>query len=255
MMQVLINFVTNAIKFTDEGSIRFGYRLENDNASIRFYVTDTGCGISEENLPKIFGRFIQLNNFVQGTGLGLAISEMIVKHMGGEIGADSVLGGGSTFWFTLPYKPAEKDESACVGQNAAVDRHPASIHDTENIKILIAEDNESNYRLFEAILKKRYTIIHAWNGQEAVDLFAKEHPHLVLTDIRMPVLDGYEVRVRIRQQDQSVPVIAVTAFSQSEDKKRIFAAGFDEFVSKPVNSAVLHDKIKENLNRVYGSKI
>lgn len=104
VVQVLTNFLTNAMKFTQQGSITVGYRLES-NAKLRFYVTDTGCGIPPEQQKKIFGRFVKLNNFSQGTGLGLAICEMIVSHLQGEIGVESVPGKGSTFWFTHPYQP------------------------------------------------------------------------------------------------------------------------------------------------------
>lgn len=105
VVQVLTNFLTNAIKFTQEGTITIGYRLEEKSSMLRFYVSDTGCGIAPEQQKNIFGRFVKLNNFSQGTGLGLAISEMIITHLEGEIGVESTPGCGSTFWFTLPYNP------------------------------------------------------------------------------------------------------------------------------------------------------
>ena len=251
LQQVLINFITNAIKFTAEGSIRFGYNLVADGSKLRFFVSDTGCGISEENLSRVFGRFVKLNVFAQGTGLGLSICEMIVRRMGGEIGVESTLGEGSTFWFTLPYQPVSEVSLEAEIIQPVVTLEPVCLPDHGRIKILIAEDNESNYSLYEALLKDSYELIHAWDGQEAVDLFCSEQPHLVLMDIRMPVLDGYGALVRMRQHTAAIPVIAVTAFSQEADIANIRLAGFDDYISKPINSGILQNSIISQLKRVY----
>lgn len=251
LQQVLINFITNAIKFTPEGSVRFGYNLVENETKLRFFVTDTGCGISEENKSRVFGRFVKLNTFAQGTGLGLSISEMIVKRMGGEIGVESALGKGSTFWFTLPYQPVSSAAVEVSAIQSVIPLSPVILPDHDRIKILIAEDNESNYCLFEAILKESYELIHAWNGQEAVKLFYSEQPHLVLSDIRMPVLDGFEVLSRIRQHTSGIPVIAVTAFSQGGDIEKIRKAGFDDYISKPIDPILLKNAIITQIKRVY----
>lgn len=188
--QVITNLITNAIKFTDKGgSITFGYTLEKEENMLRFYVTDTGCGIQEDKLGTVFNRFVKLNSFAQGTGLGLSICQMIVEHMGGKIGVESEYGKGSTFWFTLPYHPVKKMQS----QEPKFDM--MHVH-RDDISILIAEDNESNYKLFENILHKDFNIIHAWNGQEAVDLFKEKHPHIVLMDINMPIMTDTKQRKR-----------------------------------------------------------
>lgn len=254
LQQVLINFITNAIKFTKEGSIRFGYHLIDDNSKLRFFVTDTGCGISEDNLSRVFGRFVKLNTFAQGTGLGLSICEMIVRRMGGQIGVESTLEEGSTFWFTLPYQPVSSAAVEILDTQSVSLLEPVSLPDHDRIKILIAEDNESNYSLFEAILKDSYELIHAWNGQEAVDLFCSKQPHIVLTDIRMPVLDGFEVLSRLRQHTSLIPVIAVTAFSQGGDVEKIREAGFDDYISKPINSVLLQNAIITQIKRVYKTR-
>ena len=156
LSQLIINFVTNAIKFTSQGSIRFGY--ERQNNELYFYVTDTGCGIPQDKLDSIFGRFVKLNSFAQGTGLGLSICRTLINHMGGKIGVESEEGKGSTFWFTLPYKQIEAIEKAPQKKIQSITIAK------DKLIILIAEDNESNYKLFESILKYDYHLIHAWDG-------------------------------------------------------------------------------------------
>lgn len=238
LLQVVTNFVSNAIKFTEKGSITLGYRLRDDN--LYFYVKDTGCGIPKNHVKLVFGRFVKLNSFAQGTGLGLSICETIITRLGGEVGVDSEEGEGSTFWFTLPYEPVVLVEN----KEEHVDEEKASISaDTGRLTILIAEDNASNYKLFESILKKDYNLIHAWNGQEAVDLFKAHNPHLILMDIKMPVLDGYAATSQIRALSHSVPIIAVTAFAFADDERRIAQSGFDDYTPKPIRGNVLKEKI------------
>ena len=142
LMQVLNNLLNNASKFTSQGSITFGYKL--CDKELYFYVKDTGCGIPADKVNSIFGRFVKLNSFVQGTGLGLSICQTIVEHMGGRIGVESEEGKGSTFWFTIPYQPADTD-------NKKEDKHQPISVQKDKLTILIAEDNESNYRLFQSI--------------------------------------------------------------------------------------------------------
>ena len=184
LSQLVINLVTNAIKFTQEGSIRFGYKLQDDKM-LYFYVSDTGCGIPEDKQESIFGRFVKLNNFAQGTGLGLSICQMLVQHMGGNIGLTSKPGEGSTFWFTLPYVPTSHI------RQAESKTEPIKVK-KQKITVLVAEDHDSNFRLIESILRKDYNLIHAWNGQEAVNMFREYDPQLILMDINMPVMNGYE---------------------------------------------------------------
>lgn len=242
LSQLIINLVTNAIKFTTEGSIRFGYELRNKE--LYFYVSDTGCGIPVDKQESIFGRFVKLNSFAQGTGLGLSICQTLVDHMGGRIGVDSEEGKGATFWFTLPYKPAETTE---------VVRKPEEIEtitiERDKLIILIAEDNESNYKLFESILKYDYHLIHAWDGQEAVDLYKEYNPQIILMDINMPVMDGYEATKEIRKYSAKVPIIAVTAFAYASDEQRVMESGFDGYMPKPINAGLLKAQLADIMQK------
>ncbi|WP_418978929.1 ATP-binding protein [Alistipes sp.] len=237
--QVITNLMTNALKFTDGGAITIGYALQPDNM-LEFYVSDTGCGIPEQEQQAIFNRFVKLNRFVQGTGLGLPICQTIVERMGGRIRVESVMGKGSTFRFTVPYRRAERS-------GKAVPEHDRANVRKDEITILIAEDNPSNYKFLESILKKRYNILHAWDGQAAVELFRTHRPHLVLMDINMPVLDGYGAKEGIRRLSPEVPVIAVTAYAFASDEQKILAAGFDGYIAKPINPSILFGKIRELL--------
>ena len=200
LTQVITNLINNAIKFTKEGTIRFGYHLlEKD--SLYFYVSDTGCGIDADKKDAVFERFVKLDNFVQGTGLGLSICKNY-RWNGWEVksGWNRKSGKGTTFWFTIPYVAVKlhyqeiKEEK--IVQHAV---------EKNKLKILVAEDNPSNYMLFESILKKDYQLIHAWNGREAVELFKEHDPHLVLMDINMPELNGFQAVQEIRKISGTVP--------------------------------------------------
>lgn len=242
LSQVITNLLTNAIKFTDTGNITLGYTLEKEQKMLRFYVTDTGCGIQADKLGTVFNRFVKLNSFAQGTGLGLSICQMIVEHMGGKMGVESEYGKGSTFWFTLPYKPVQKVQARETKFDVV------HLH-RKDISILIAEDNESNFKLFENILHKDFNIIHAWNGQEAVDLFKEKHPHIILMDINMPVMDGYEATKEIRKLSTEIPIIAITAYAYASDEQRILNEGFDGYASKPINANALKSKLSEIISK------
>lgn len=242
LSQLLINLISNAIKFTTEGYIRFGYELHGKE--IYFYVSDTGCGIPKDKQKSIFGRFVKLNSFEQGTGLGLSICQTLVEHMGGTIGVDSEEGKGSTFWFTLPYKAAIAVEESIKKEEI----QPISI-EKNKFTILIAEDNESNYKLFASILKGEYQLIHAWDGQEAVEMFKQYNPQIILMDINMPVMDGYEATKEIRKYSAKVPIIAITAFAYASDEQRVMESGFDGYMPKPINARLLKAQLTEIMQK------
>ena len=244
LAQVITNFINNAIKFTKEGSIRFGYRHKDDK--LLFYVRDTGCGIEPEKKDLVFNRFVKLNSFAQGTGLGLAICQMIVKKMGGEIGVESQLGKGSTFWFTLPdtviHRIDVQSIKTAVNEDAVIDNT-----NPKKATLLIAEDNESNYILIRAVLKE-YDLLHAHDGNEAVRLYREHRPDLILMDLKMPDMDGYEATVEIRKEDSDIPIIAVTAFAFSEDEQRVKQNGFNGYAAKPIKPAELKKIIVQYLS-------
>ena len=242
LSQLMINLVTNAIKFTEKGSIRFGYEMRENE--LYFYVTDTGCGIPKDKQQNIFGRFVKLNSFAQGTGLGLSICKTLMDHMGGRIGVESEEGKGSTFWFTLPYKPAVKEDKKQMPK----DIQPVSI-ERNKLTILVAEDNASNYKLFESILKYDYHLIHAWDGMEAVEMFRKHNPQIVLMDINMPVMNGYEAAREIRKYSAKIPIIAVTAFAYASDEQKVMESGFDGYMPKPINAKLLKAQLVDIMQK------
>lgn len=242
LTQVITNLIGNSLKFTKEGgSITFGYCKQDE--MLRFYVKDTGCGISVENQKIIFNRFVKLNDFDQGTGLGLPICQMIIHKMGGEMGVESEEGIGSTFWFTLPFR-------ASYNEKKKEEIDVSSPHSPENpFTLLIAEDNLSNFKLFEAVLKKEYHLLHATNGQMAVDLFKAHRPHGILMDINMPVMNGYEATRHIRALSADVPIIAVTAYAYASDEQKILKEGFDAYLAKPIDVGRMRKTISKLLRK------
>lgn len=261
LTQVLNNLVSNAIKFTERGTITIGYQRQGD--LLYFYVTDTGIGISEADMPKLFTRFTKLNAFIQGTGLGLSICKTIVEKLGGTMGAESDgKGKGAKFWFTIPYELREESHSASdemqedikvkeikeklMGDSVRNDSHEEA-HEEAKQKILIVEDNEGNYLLYKELLEEDFDLVHAWDGAEGVSLYEKEYPDLILMDINLPVMNGYEATQAIRRLSKRVPIIGATAYAQNADRKKVLASGFNDYISKPIDEKELLSTIRKYL--------
>ena len=246
LFQVFSNLIGNATKFTAKGSISFGYKLTEKE--IVFHIADTGSGISDDKIDKIFDRFIMANNQVQGTGLGLSISKIIVEKLGGKIAVQSKMGTGTTFTFTLPYISANGD------MKWEEKLTPASIKDNnrtshQEMTILVAEDYQSNYDLIEAMLGKMYKLVHAHDGMEAIIFYEQYKPDLILMDIKMPNINGLDATKAIREMSASVPVIAVSAYAYEKDKIAAIESGCNEFLTKPVSADLLKMTINKYLKQ------
>ena len=247
--QILTNLVQNALKFTRTGSITLDYTREG--TMLMFSVSDTGIGIPLTMQNRIFDRFLQLNNSLtrahEGSGLGLSISKAYVGMLGGTIRVESEEGKGSTFIFTIPYNPLNTrtaEPSLPPGEQVTVT--PLS-----STTILIAEDDEVSTMLLERTMKgENMTFLHAGNGLEAVGI-VKDHPEidLVLMDIKMPVMNGYEATRQIKQIRPGLPVISQTAFTSKENRVKAEEAGCDSFITKPINKNELLGLLKELLHR------
>ena len=246
LFQVFSNLIGNATKFTAKGSISFGYKLTEKE--IVFHIADTGSGISDDKINKIFDRFIMANNQVQGTGLGLSISKIIVEKLGGKIAVQSKMETGTTFTFTLPYISANGD------MKWEEKLTPASIKDNnrtshQEMTILVAEDYQSNYDLIEAMLGKMYKLVHAHDGMEAIIFYEQYKPDLILMDIKMPNINGLDATKAIREMSASVPVIAVSAYAYEKDKTAAIESGCNEFLTKPVSADLLKMTINKYLKQ------
>lgn len=235
--QVLFNFLSNAIKNTDGGSITLG--MKADEEWLKLYVKDTGCGIPAEKLPKIFTRFEKVNEFAQGTGLGLPICKSIIERLGGRVEVESELGTGSTFSFYLPFYDIDEGESYESYPNRGGQKRK---------KILVAEDIESNYMQINALLNKDYTISWVRNGEEAVNSFLRERPDLILMDIRMPVMNGVDAIAKIRSISVDMPIIAVTANAFLIEQQQALAAGCNDIVAKPYSYEQLREKVEKYIS-------
>jgi len=235
--QIMTNIIGNAIKFTANGQIEFGYSVASKNniRFLKFYVKDTGIGLSTSEREVIFERFRQVNNhdttIFRGTGLGLAITKAFVELMGGEIWVESERGKGAAFYFTLPYtftktkfKPPE------------IKTDIKTLYNWKGKTILIVEDDAANLFILKANLQKSgVNIVCAEDGKSAVDIcLENKNIDLVLMDIKLPEMNGYDATMLIKQHRKDLPVIAQTAYAMVEELEKCQEAGCDDFISKPI---------------------
>ena len=244
---ILTNLVKNAIKYTDEGSIVFGYTLKNN--FIEFYVKDTGIGVPVSRQEAIFERFIQADiedkRALQGAGLGLAITKAYVEMLGGEIWIESEEGNGSMFYFTIPYNNVLEEPT----NGNEICKDGDEINNT-NLKILIVEDDQISDKLITKMLQKiSQKVLHVRTGTDAVETF-RTNPDidLILMDINLPEMDGYEAVRQIRECNKDVIIIAQTAYALIGEKEKAIAKGCNNYLSKPIDQSLLKNLIKFYFN-------
>jgi PAS domain S-box-containing protein len=249
LKQILSNLINNAIKFTDAGSIEFGYRIK-DEKTIEFYVKDTGIGLTRDEISIIFERYRRTvtseEKNIMGTGLGLAISKNLVELLGGEMWVDSFPRLGTTFFFTLPYLKISK-----IVEQFSYEGNMSQDYNWSNITILIVEDDSHSFTFLKETLKKtNANIIHAKNAEIAIDICKSNlDVDIVLMDIQLPKMNGYEATREIKKFRKSLPIIAQTAFAMAGDKEKSILAGCDDYISKPININKLIPRINQFLAR------
>jgi PAS domain S-box-containing protein len=246
LRQIFINLIGNSLKFTESGHIEFGYTLESEK--LLFFVKDTGIGISTEKQEVIFDRFTQADDSLTrkfgGSGLGLAISRGLIELLGGNIWVNSTLQHGSTFYFTIPYIPAEESEE----QDKMWMESPSDFN-WSGRTFLIVEDDKVSFKFLEGIFRKTAaTILHADNGIKAIE-FCKSNPEIdiVLMDIQLPEMSGLDATRIIKAIRKTLPIIAQTANAMSDDKEKCLEVGCVDYVSKPINVNLLFHKIEKHL--------
>ncbi|SNR35079.1 PAS domain S-box protein [Lutibacter flavus] len=248
-IQVLNNLIGNSLKYTVKGFVNFGYIIKE--SEIEFFVEDSGIGIASNMLDEIFNRFRQVENsdgpMLGGSGLGLSISKAYVELLGGKIWVNSELGKGSKFFFTIPHKNKVKPIISVFK-----DRPKLNFDFNDSITMLVAEDEDFNFMLIEELFSEtNINLLRAENGMEVVELCkSNQEINIVLMDIKMPLLNGYEATKLIKEFSPSLPIIAQTAYSTEMDKNKALESGCDDFISKPFKKENIINKIIEQLNKV-----
>ena len=255
LRQVLVNLAGNAVKFTERGEVVIHAELAEQTAervTIRFSIRDTGIGIAPEQRSRIFESFVQADDSTTrrygGTGLGLAISKQLVELMGGQMDVESEPGRGSRFWFSATYAKHPEGELGVEEQKAAAVLLADSARGEARGRILVAEDNPVNQRIALRILEKAgYQAEAVCDGKQALEALAKNPYDLVLMDVQMPEMDGFQATAEIRRLEAATrrtPIIAMTANAMSGDRERCLGAGMDDYISKPVRREELHEVVR-----------
>ncbi len=248
LIQILSNLIENALKFTKKGEVEFGYILKKN--LLLFFVKDNGIGIDTKYHELVFDRFRQVDNDYfgskAGTGLGLSIVKGLVELLGGEIWVESEKDKGATFYFTIPYDVTEhsSEDEDIIKEVIKPDKN-------SEVTILIAEDELSNFMYLEELLEVyEYKIIHAINGKKAVELVNEDSSiDLILMDIKMPKMNGFEATKEIRKINKSIPIIAQTAYAMAEDRAKAINAGCNDYLAKPISSRLLAQVLKKQLKK------
>jgi CheY-like chemotaxis protein len=237
LIQVFSNLIGNALKHTANGSINYGYRLINDGQEVEFFVSDTGSGIAPEDLERIFQTYVSkdADTMQNSYGLGLPLSKIIVEKLGGTMSVSSQLGVGSTFTFVLPFEGTigGKAQNSRITTNSRTLRVSTQTNMENAPLILVAEDEDSNYELVKIVLSKRYRLMRARNGIEAVTMTDENSPKLILMDIRMPDMNGLDATRIIKEVNHDIPIVALSAYAFDENIREAKNAGCDDFLAKP----------------------
>ncbi|MBU8893468.1 MAG: response regulator [Bacteroidales bacterium] len=247
--QVLTNLIDNALKFTEDGFIEFGYEIQNGK-QLLFYVKDTGVGMDQKKKDFVFDRFIKLEDnssrLYRGAGLGLAICKSLVELLNGKIWVESAPNIGSTFYFTLPFDQVHASENSMK----IVDVN--EIYNWHDKTILVAEDEPANYIYIEEVLKiTKAKILKAVNGKEAVDMISNNsNIDIIIMDIKMPVMDGYEATRRIKSLRKDIPIISQSAYAMPGDIDKGLESGMNDYLIKPVKPKVLLSILNKHLNQL-----
>ncbi len=250
LTQVFSNLISNALKHTIRGSITYGYNISNDHQNIEFFVSDTGSGIDPNFIGQIFNAYASQDaDQNKGYGLGLALCKIIIEKMGGTINVQSKLNKGTTFTFTLPFHGTvggiATSTRTTTSQQMIRTLRVSNRPDEKSMKtVLVAEDEESNYELVRIVLQKRYHLLHARNGIEAVTMNEEDHPDLILMDIRMPEMNGLDATRIIKEVNHNTPIIALSAYAFEENIREAKAAGCDDFMAKPFRVEELIETIQ-----------
>jgi signal transduction histidine kinase len=249
LWKILANLINNALKFTEKGTVEFGCNIEDNGIyesglkDLLFYVRDTGIGIPQNKHSVVFDRFTKIDHDINkqygGSGLGLTIVKELIELMGGRVWFESIQGEGTTFFFAIP-------ESVMIVKNKSNQLTYGELAEKfqwKNRLVLIVEDDEMSYIYLKEVLKNTHIkILRAADGEEAVKL-VHQHPDidLVLMDIKLPVMDGYEATRKIKEYKKQIPIIAQTAYAMADDKEKSFEVGCDDYITKPINRQRLLD--------------
>jgi CheY-like chemotaxis protein len=253
LKQILINLLKNAIKFTNNGHIDFGYDVVEDKAktTVEFFVKDTGIGISMEQQEIIFDIFNQVDDShtrqFGGAGIGLSISKKLTEILSGKIWVKSKIGEGSDFRFRLPFNTLTKFE---ISNKSKESHNNNNNNGLKGMKVLIAEDDQDNYFFLDIILQESsIQTLWAENGKSAIK-YCKDNPDidLFLMDINLPLMNGYEATSEIKKIRPELPIIAQTAYAISGDKEKALGVGCDDYISKPIKKDKLMNLIMKHIN-------